>query len=88
MWDTVTFKGLACVLAIGLLMIMGPQVQITRREGITSRKVEQIKANTGDEEPVLAIARICDVCMARHIEAWQIRAMALALVITNTNRNE
>ena len=27
MWTSVTFKGLACVLAIGLLMIMGPQVQ-------------------------------------------------------------
>ena len=28
MWDSVTFKGLACVRTIGLLMIMGPQVQI------------------------------------------------------------
>ena len=28
MWDSVTFKDLACVRAIGLLVIMGPQVQI------------------------------------------------------------
>ena len=28
MWDSVTFKSLACVLAIGPVIIMGPQVQI------------------------------------------------------------